>query len=143
MDDARMQLTTRTVAVIVPLVLSFCASQPSHATEAQCLLTGSALAQARDKYGELPAFLGQTDSAPGTLIITVNPTSGTWSAFVHANGGTEVCMVASGTGWTAATQAIIDALPPPVVPEKYPSEIGDRNPLIEAEDGDNHENDKD
>ncbi|QYK42849.1 MAG: hypothetical protein KF887_07035 [Paracoccaceae bacterium] len=77
---------------------------PSHAeAQAQCAPLDAVEAQLRDRYGEQLLFDGRAANGHAMAVL-VNPDGTTWTALVVRPDGI-ACMMASGTGWAAASPA--------------------------------------
>ncbi len=75
------------------IVVAFAA----HADPLICVQAPAALKTWQEKYGEAPLILGHITNGPA-LVITVNPTTGTWTEWVSPDPGV-LCATRAGDHW--------------------------------------------
>ena len=119
---------------IAAIVLTFAPKAYAAAAGPVCMTWNDAKATAKDKYGELPAYLA-TSSQGGVLVITINPTTNAWTLWLMPSADM-ACAVGAGTNWETAPPAVVAPPAPstpapeakPIEPQMYavPGRWGDR-----------------
>jgi hypothetical protein len=74
-----------------------------------------ALSIAKDKFGEVPAYIAETATGV-VLTVTVNPSTGTWTLWGQ-NKPDVMCAITVGKGWENAPDSVVH--PPPPVPQMF------------------------
>jgi hypothetical protein len=86
------------LAVSIILGAAVLAGASAAHADVSCYHWDTARAQLQAKYGEVPTYTGDTGS--GTVIVTVNPKTGTWTELLQTAGNV-VCLIAEGEHWGA------------------------------------------
>ena len=107
-----MRRATKTLAITT---LAVFLTSPARA--AVCASVSAVLDGFKDKFGEVPAFVGTVVKPAGLLdmMIVVNPKTKTWTFLVYKNADTLCSIDLDGRAWTVAP----DEEPSPIVPQMY------------------------
>jgi hypothetical protein len=85
------------------------------ALPANCFPWQKALSIAKDRFGEVPAYIAETATGV-VLTVTVNPSTGSWTLWGQ-NKPDVMCAITVGKGWETAPDSVVH--PPPPVPQMY------------------------
>ena len=72
--------------------------------------------QMKAKYGEVPTYIATNHGGGMVLVVTINPTTGTFTLWGMPSGDM-ACLITAGKGWEAAPASMAN---PPAIPEPKP-----------------------